>query len=147
VDHLVTTAELRAEEVGLVGVGDLELFSLGVLDDCEVGLVADDDRDVVDGVLVDFLIVLLELEDGICVGEVVDVEDAVEVLQLSLLDELKDLESAGVPLPNPRITIVRLTIRWWFIFIFLKRSWKPVVGSISSWNFSLCLITEVPLCS
>lgn len=53
-------------------------------------------------------------------GEVVDVEDAVEVFEFVFLDILGYFEPAGVPLPNNLITMVRLTMSWWLIFIFLN---------------------------
>lgn len=69
-------------------------------------------------------------------AEIVEVDDAVKVFQLALLDVLEGSESAGVPLNGGMSTTVRLTSRLWLTLIFLKVSWNPLVGSISSLNFS-----------
>ena len=69
-------------------------------------------------------------------GEVVDVEESVEVFEFVFLDILGYFESAGVPLATMSGTMVRLTMRLWLILIFLNLSWNPLVGSISSLNLS-----------
>lgn len=60
--------------------------------------------------------------------EVVDVEDAVELFDLAVLDVLLDLEAAGIPLRSGTVTMVRLTKRLWLMRIFLNLSWKAAVG-------------------
>ena len=102
----------------------------------EVGLVANQHR--YDSLILsslDFFVELLELDNGVGVGQVVDVEYSVEVLESSFLDILEHAVAIAVPLYRPMTTTVRLTSRWWFIFIFLKRRWKPLVGGMSWLNF------------
>ena len=88
---------------------------------------------------VDLFMELLELKYRAGTFEIVYVKYPVEGLQFALFYVLRNSKSAGVPLSNVSDTMVRFTIRCRLILIFLNRSWKAIVGSISSLNFSFCL--------
>lgn len=95
---MMSFAEFPAQIVRFIIVRNVILLLSWLLYCSQICFIANDNRDeLVSCESLDFRIQLLQLDNRVCIGQIVDIENTVKVFEFPLLDELQHAISSAIP--------------------------------------------------